>query len=262
VDGRHHIYTDGSMKGGTAACSYVVGTAGRGARYSENLGQGTSVYRAELTAIRLAVESPHCLTDGWIWCDNQAAVRAIGGRPSSDPDVSIIQRTAVERGARIAWIPGHSGITGNETADALAQETAEATPDAVAPYLEPSTLKRRNHALTLHRWEETWRTTRNGADLKRVDTTCLGGTITLYAPLDRRTASLVAQVRTGHLATNDYLHRRRVPGVDAACATCERREDRSHLLRCPRLASAMRALECELVRIWCHVGPYGRECPA
>lgn len=114
------VYTDGPLLEGMAAFAFHAKVLDEVLELSGALGLGSSVYRAELTAILAALRDHRLPPHSTIWCDNQAAVRAIGGPPSPDPVISEIQMQGVRLNTIFCWLPGHRGIPGNEAAAASA----------------------------------------------------------------------------------------------------------------------------------------------
>ncbi|SNX86151.1 uncharacterized protein MEPE_04860 [Melanopsichium pennsylvanicum] len=212
-----HVYTDGSLKNGVAAFAYFCQADGQSLFRHEAIGLDSTVYRAELKGIRAALED-------WV-ADSELA---------SAHNVTLV------------WIPGHHDIAGNEEADVLAQEAADNALPMPAEQAEESALRRHIVQQTLEAWKLSWDRSPHGSALKAINTVRIGRAFTLYHQLRRGQASLVAQARTGHLAVNVFLHSRRVPGVETACNHCGRRDDRSHLLRCPHLRLAKERLELRL----------------
>ena len=106
---------------------------------SRSLGAQSSAFGAELAALVRAIEI--CAldaSDGQVFrilTDSQAAMRRLqGDQPGPGQGlarrgIQVARQRIYGRGAsvNIMWIPGHSGIPGNELADCCAGEEAERT---------------------------------------------------------------------------------------------------------------------------------------
>lgn len=121
-------YTDGSkMDSGTGSGIY-----GPNSRTSVSLGTSSSIFQAELEAIRICGQTllnrnPKGQRFA-ILSDSQAAIRAIGkvGCNSRlvEECVATLKELSAHNKVRICWVPGHSEVEGNEVADELARQGA------------------------------------------------------------------------------------------------------------------------------------------
>jgi ribonuclease HI len=121
-------YTDGACSGNPGpAGSGVVLVSPKGKMYEgfEYLGEATNNV-AELTAILRAVEwLPAPASGVVVHTDSQYAIGVLqkGWRPKVNQELVARAKRAVEtRGARLVYVPGHSGVPLNERADELARE--------------------------------------------------------------------------------------------------------------------------------------------
>ena len=110
ADPSRRVYTDASLKGRLAAYAYFAQSGTETWEFAEAIGSGSTVYPAELLAIRKAHEHGIANAGATIFCDNRAAVIRIGARPSDDPDISAIQQMAAARHVTVVRIPGHRDI--------------------------------------------------------------------------------------------------------------------------------------------------------
>jgi hypothetical protein len=169
-----------------------------------------------------------------IHSDNQAAISRVGHTgtgPGQDRALRVVQ--AVQRRlrhgwrTRIEWVPGHSGIVGNERADQLAGEAAS----------------ERRHGRTSIAWLNE-RISQHFTIAKDSETDKGKETITRPAPktsfLDlasNRLARTIAQILTGHWLCTPYLKRvrkNREEQVSDKCWWCgQYRMSRTHVfLKC------------------------------
>jgi ribonuclease HI len=121
-------YTDGACSGNPGpAGSGVVLISPKGKMHEgfEYLGTATNNV-AELTAILKAVEwLPPSACAVVVHTDSQYAIGVIqkGWKPKVNQELVRRTKEAVEaRGARLVYVPGHSGVPLNERADELARE--------------------------------------------------------------------------------------------------------------------------------------------
>ncbi|KZV94333.1 hypothetical protein EXIGLDRAFT_767188 [Exidia glandulosa HHB12029] len=118
----------------------------------------------------------------------------------------------------VAWVPGHTDVAGNELADAHAKLAAEDDETEHGITALKRTLPRSaaavkasyKHAVTAQR-ASWWATSPAAAKLARIDNDGSSAHVRrLYADLPRRAASLLTQLRTGHVGLNGFLARIRV----------------------------------------------------
>ena len=153
------------------------------------------------------------------------------------------------------WTPGHEGIEGNEKADEAAKDAASGqtskTKD-LPPFLRrkplPVSISATKQLLKKKmkaRWQIEWKTSKRYADANSVDATLPSDNfLHIIDQLRRNQASLLTQLRTGHIPLNTILHRIK-RAESAECPHCKKgiRETIHHyLLTCPRYAAARRLL--------------------
>ena len=159
------------------------------------------------------------------------------------------------------WTPGHEDIEGNERADeaakeAAAGETSEATKLPVSlrhkplPVSVSATRQFLKKEMKI-RWNAEWNTSPRYADATTIDGTLPSDNyLHIIDQLRRNQASLLTQLRTGHIPLNAILHRiKRSDTPD--CPHCKNgiRETIHHfLLTCPHYADARRSLRETLTR--------------
>jgi ribonuclease HI len=121
-------YTDGACSGNPGpAGSGVVLVSPKGKMHEgfEFLGTATNNV-AELTAILRAVEWLPVAANGVVvHTDSQYAIGVLqkGWKPKVNLELVLRAKQAVQsRGARLVYVPGHSGVPLNERADELARE--------------------------------------------------------------------------------------------------------------------------------------------
>ncbi|MBK9261845.1 MAG: ribonuclease HI [Polyangiaceae bacterium] len=120
-------YADGACTGnpGPAGLGVMIVDGPRRIELSEYLGEGTNNI-AELTAILRAVGEVPAETPMTVYTDSQYAIGVLqkGWKAKANQElVASVKRALSERKkTKLVYVPGHSGVSGNERADELARE--------------------------------------------------------------------------------------------------------------------------------------------
>ena len=155
----HFIYTDGSKTNDSTGVGVYSPDL---APIQKKLEQGISIYSAELYGIYLAltlIEHYH-LQRACICSDSKSAIQSLTHAYSSHRihnDIIQLHQKLVTDGTQITflWIPGHSGIRGNEQADHHAKRALLLTHISDIPFDSTSirtSVRSHCHAL----WQRTW----------------------------------------------------------------------------------------------------------
>lgn len=251
------IFTDGSgYEGGIGASAVATDSKGQDHVQKRYLGSALhhTVFEGEVVGLLLtlgiiwAVPRTNTVT---ILADNQAAITA-PKNPRRQPGRYLLEafndELAKLRKARphlkihITWIPGHEDVVGNERADTAAKEAAEGDTTPLKrriPVLDgelPTSIAalkatRKKQAAT--EWASSWQDSPRAAKLQHFDRAPPAKRVLkLYAELPRRDASLLTQLRTGHVGLNQFLQC--ISTVDSPlCIRCNTDETvRHYLLNC------------------------------
>ncbi|XP_067207666.1 uncharacterized protein [Linepithema humile] len=135
-------YTDGS-KTDTGSGAGFFGSR-EGWKESISLDSYATVFQAEIVAILSCAQTVRSSVEAGehirICTDSQTAIKALGTPTITSRLVQecrgVLNELAREREVTVTWVPGHSGIQGNECADQLAKAGSEITMVGPGPALE------------------------------------------------------------------------------------------------------------------------------
>ncbi|XP_036138900.1 uncharacterized protein LOC118644432 [Monomorium pharaonis] len=240
-------FTDGSgTSTGSGAGLYCQRD---GARMIVPLGEHATVFQAEVVAIMRCAQN--LLELGRvggrirICSDSQAALKALEGPRFNSRLVwdckIVLDELAKNNDVGLVWVPGHSGIEGNEIADLLAKEAAETRLVGPEPAVGISFClgRRRIGSWLRDQHLEHWRKV-TGVKCRQAGALlgdCPGEDLARsMRSLNRRDARLATQLLTGHGDLNYHLYK--LGSSDTPdCRWCGEEEETSlHILgNCPVL---------------------------
>ena len=170
-------------------------------------------------------------------------------------------RLKVKCKVKFVWTPGHENIDGNERADAAAKTASSglsSEPRDLPTFLRRGPLpvsisatRQRLKKAIKTRWQTEWKTSKRHANSNKIDTSLPSDNfLHIIGQLRRNQASLLIQLRTGHVPLNTVLHRMKKIST-SECPHCKNgtRETVVHfLLICPHYVGARRLLQSKLRR--------------
>ena len=162
---------------------------------------------------------------------------------------------------KFVWTPGHEDIDGNERADEAAKSAASGYTSNARDL--PTFLRRKPLPVSISatrqllkkkiktRWQTEWKTSKRHTASDKIDPLLPSDNfLHIINQLRRNQASLLIQLRTGHVPLNTVLHRMKKLDTPE-CPHCKNgiRETIPHfLLTCPHYATARRLLRSKLKR--------------
>ena len=235
------IYTDGSRTNDGTGAGVFLDSWDQG--ISLGLNHYNSVFQAELFAILIAATDPRvCLARRkriLICSDSQSALRAISAYEYDSVLVGecrmALERLSVRNNVRLIWVPGHSGVAGNEAADELAKAGTGLEPEEAALRVgaSKSLVKRLTGDWATAKASSEWLTLTGLRQSKIFIPGLNPGLSKILLRLGRKRLRLICCMLTGHAALNRHLSLMQ-PGLDPICPRCRYADETAEhvLLEC------------------------------
>ena len=259
------VYSDGSAHDGKVGAAAILTRRGKPdhvLRYCLGTTEQHTVPEAEMVGVLLGIHlintEKRNRTSCAIGLDSQGVIKALCMELTNPGQHIAVEALRIARhlhdrvgNARynltIRWTAGHVGISSNEKADKEAKLAADGhnsdskdLPKYIRKKLKlsVSALRQANNKERNEAWKKEWMASKSYTRLRTKDTenpVCQKFiTLTSDHRIPRRMASLIFQLRVGHVPLNKYLHR--FKKVDnASCPACsDPHESVEHyLLQCP-----------------------------
>nr|GAT43545.1 predicted protein [Mycena chlorophos] len=272
-EGEMVVYSDGSgYRNGVGAAAVAEWN---GQRFSRRFFLGPmsahTVFEGEVLGAVLALDiarQTSRVRSITIRLDNQACIQALAANHPQPGqylirefhrqlDALLKAKPSLQDRICITGVPGHCDVEGNKWADVAAKEAAEGARDVVfrgkvglfQADLPTSVAARRAEGKRKARaeWKDAWSQSTRARKLAPIDKSPPAARVLrLYKERTRAEASIITQLRTGHIGLNACLHRIKV--VDSPmCVNCGEPETVGHfLLKCRRYVLARHSLRTAL----------------
>lgn len=206
-----HIYTDGSVSNDKVG--YGITSNSTPLSISSSLPSTCSIFSAEAYALMKAcsLNSPMINCPSVIFTDSASCLREMNSSTLKHPWLQEAERLALANRIAFCWLPGHSGIRGNEEADRLAGVGRALDPEDVSIPSQDAIRWAKERIREC--WNITWFNSRDFA-LRRIKPSTLPWPDNKN-PKNRR---IISRLRIGHTRlTHSYRITKESP---PDCTTC------------------------------------------
>ena len=237
-------FTDGSKHDERAGAAATILWRGNQKEILIPLGTHTSVFQAEILAIKWAAEEM-ILYPGrnkiYIYSDSMSSLYALQTWQFMTYLVSecfeSLKALALKNEVRLIWIPAHEGYEGNEQVDQLAKDAADMTvygPEPIVP-ISVSTVSSQINVYASDIHKSMWNSYMGAGQTKELINLPSRRTSRYLTSLSRQDLRLFVQTITGHCTLQSHLYKIKKANTNI-CQFCEtERETSLHFItRCDR----------------------------
>lgn len=236
-----NIYTDGSKRNDIAGSGIYSDEL----RWHISVPQGkfASVFQAEVNAISVAIRQ---LLDANITgesvclhSDSAAAIKALKNPLSNSRTINyckeLLKELSLHNVITISWVPGHSGIIGNEHADVLAGQATTGGYQGPEPFaLVPNTsVKEATRRWCSNEAANYWRNMATCRQAKNLTGSFEGKRSTTLMEFSRPNIGIIISVLTGHGPFNYHLYKMGLSDTSDCCLCGEIDTSQHYLCSCP-----------------------------
>ena len=229
------IYTDGSKADEVVTAAFTIPSIDLDRKF--RLCNGSSIYAAELTAIKEAVtwilnteNNKNC--QYVILSDSLSVLTSIkknksDSRPNLFNELMMQLNRLEPNQIKMAWIPSHVDISGNERADKLAKEALNLDNINSTKYLESQEMNTFIKDYIINKWQIEYNVEKQGNFYKTI---CpLVSTNIKFSDPYRHKEVQISRLRLGVAITNKKLFQMK-KHPNGLCDTCEVTESIEHIL--------------------------------
>ena len=177
----------------------------------------------------------------YICSDSQAAIKALSsfkiGSRLVEECREKLTKLSYENYVKILWVPGHSGIKGNEEADALA--VAGANEPLIGPEpafgISPKNVRHEIWNNAIERFQKSWTSSQTPRQARALIKGFSAKSTNYLLNLSRRQLKIVTGLLTGHGRLNNHLH---TIGImpNPQCRKCQIQVETSEHVLCKCIA--------------------------